>query len=183
MPPGLLLLHMAVRITIHPAGLSRATSIRTSQGKGRVMRIEKLANHRLSINRTADLYPASTGRLAAVARFCFDWRAIVVGAMIGLQAGCNATPFQSAQGVGAKPFFTTGRRMEKDPVGESGWPARLPSADSDANAQYHEVRTGETLQSLSTLYGLTVPQLLNANGLDAADGLKPGQLLYIPRAP
>lgn len=146
------------------------------------MRVERPAKHLSFANRTFELASESAVRLVAMKWSGIGWRAAVIFGLIGLQAGCNATPFQAAQGGSGKPFFA-GRRMEKEPVGDSGWPARPVSADSDQNAQYHEVRTGETLQSLATLYGLTVPQLLNANGLDAADGLKPGQLLYIPRAP
>lgn len=49
-----------------------------------------------------------------------------------------------------------------------------------AGAQYHVVRYGETLSSISRHYGINVWSLACANGLANANFIYAGQVLYIP---
>lgn len=124
-------------------------------------------------------------RFRRPANSCRRWiLTFVVGAALVTLAGCNSAPFHSAVlPGGAKSALSQGKGAEGAAVNDAGWPGDTRSADSDQKAQYHEVRAGETLQSLSTMYGLSVSRLVLVNGLDSAEGLKPGQLLYIPRSP
>jgi hypothetical protein len=66
---------------------------------------------------------------------------------------------------------------------ESGdWPGDAERDQSRGKPRYHRARPGESFADVAALYGMTVPQLLSSNhGLDPADGLKPGQLIYVPR--
>lgn len=57
---------------------------------------------------------------------------------------------------------------------------QMPALD-EAKANYHTVQANETWSSLARLHGLTVKQLADANGIDAATLLKPGQIVYIPK--
>lgn len=57
----------------------------------------------------------------------------------------------------------------------------IPRGTSDQPAMYHQVRAGETLTGIATLYGVTVGQLVKANGFDTAIPVVPGQSIYIPR--
>jgi LysM repeat protein len=67
------------------------------------------------------------------------------------------------------------------------WPGDLASDDptsDDPSAQprYHKARAGESIADIASIYGMTVPELLRFNhGLDPADGLKPGETIYVPR--
>ena len=56
---------------------------------------------------------------------------------------------------------------------------QLPQSDA-AEATWHTVKAGDTWSSMSRQYGLTVPQLTDANGIDPATPLQPGQMIYIP---
>lgn len=55
----------------------------------------------------------------------------------------------------------------------------LPQADA-AEARYHTVQKGDSWSSIATKYTITVPQLTQANGIDASTVLQPGQMIYIP---
>lgn len=55
----------------------------------------------------------------------------------------------------------------------------LPQADP-AEARYHTVLKGDSWSSIAARYSVTVPQLTQANGIDASTVLQPGQMIYIP---
>ena len=59
--------------------------------------------------------------------------------------------------------------------------ASLLSLPAQEEAVYHRVSPGETLTSIGRRYGVSVPRLLDANGLRAEDTLRPDQLIYIPK--
>jgi hypothetical protein len=125
---------------------------------------------------------ASVMRAWRSAYSCPPWFRILVacGTILTL-AGCNAAPFHSARSSGTPPPVVKGQTAEST-IDDAGWPSSPRSGDADQKAQYHEVRAGDTLSSVAKMYGLTPARLLNSNGLDTGEGLKPGQLLYIPRS-
>ncbi len=48
-------------------------------------------------------------------------------------------------------------------------------------AQYHEVKSGDTLTAIARRYKTTVGAIQQANGLDSKVSLTPGQMLFIPQ--
>jgi LysM repeat protein len=60
-------------------------------------------------------------------------------------------------------------------------PQREPASTAvkRAEALYHEVRSGETLYSISRSYGLTVDELLQLNKLEGKAVIQPGQRLLV----
>jgi len=91
-------------------------------------------------------------------------------------AGCTSTPLGATARKGAPDA------AEQEVKHSSAWPGDDDRGASDDKRRYHRVRPGESFADVASLFGITVPQLLNANhGLDPADGLKPGEVLYIPR--
>lgn len=56
----------------------------------------------------------------------------------------------------------------------------LDRPSSEGPSVYHEVRAGETAQSIAVRYRVDVGRLVRVNGLTASMPLVPGQLLYIP---
>lgn len=57
---------------------------------------------------------------------------------------------------------------------------QLPQAAA-GESKYHTVVAGETWASIARQYQMTVQQLTDANGIDPATKLQPGQLVYIPQ--
>lgn len=61
-------------------------------------------------------------------------------------------------------------------------PANRPTTRQAAGpGGQHEVQAGETLSKIAAAYGLTVRELMEANGLSNADMLRQGQKLTIPK--
>lgn len=56
----------------------------------------------------------------------------------------------------------------------------LERPTSEGTSVYHEVRSGETPQTIAVRYRVDVGRLVRVNGLTASTPLVPGQLLYIP---
>ncbi len=56
---------------------------------------------------------------------------------------------------------------------------QLPQAAA-GESKYHTVVTGDHWTSIAKKYQLTVQELTDANGMDPATKLQPGQLVYIP---
>lgn len=56
---------------------------------------------------------------------------------------------------------------------------QLPQAKA-GESKYHTVVAGDTWTALARKYQLTVSELTDANGIDPATTLQPGQLVYIP---
>lgn len=113
---------------------------------------------------------------------CPAWAHTLLVCMgILIQAGCHTAPFHAASQPGeGKQSSSQGKGSETAPR-DSDWQRSSRSVNSEQKAQYHEVHAGETLHNLATMYGLSVSQLLNANSLDSAEELKPGQILKIPQ--
>jgi hypothetical protein len=106
---------------------------------------------------------------------------LVCGGILML-AGCHTAPFHAASQPGdGKQSSSQGKGSETTTTRDSDWQEGARSVDSEQKAQYHEVHPGETLSNLAAMYGLSVAQLLNANSLDVAEELKPGQILKIPQ--
>jgi hypothetical protein len=102
-----------------------------------------------------------------------SWATFLCIALLSI-AGCTSPPL--------------GASARKGPADETSIRASGPwygDDDKDKSAgpaRYHKVKPGESFSDVATLYGLTVADLLRSNhGLDPADGLKPGQLIYVPR--
>ena len=57
---------------------------------------------------------------------------------------------------------------------------QLPQAAA-GESKYHTVVAGDTWASMARQYQLTVQELTDANGIDPATKLQPGQLVYIPQ--
>lgn len=91
-------------------------------------------------------------------------------------AGCTSTPLGGTARKGAADA------AEQEVKHSSAWPGDDDRDASGEAPRYHRARPGESFADVASLYGITVPQLLSANhGLDPADGLKPGELLHVPR--
>jgi hypothetical protein len=56
----------------------------------------------------------------------------------------------------------------------------LGNSAREGPSVYHEVRAGETVQTLSVRYRVDAGRLIRVNGLSTSAPLTPGQLLYIP---
>jgi LysM repeat protein len=56
---------------------------------------------------------------------------------------------------------------------------KLPQATA-SETKYHKVVAGDNWTSLARKYQMTVKELTDANGIDPATTLQPGQLVYIP---
>lgn len=56
---------------------------------------------------------------------------------------------------------------------------QLPQA-KPGESKYHTVVNGDNWSSIAKAYQLTVQELTDANGMDQATKLQPGQLVYIP---
>ena len=86
-----------------------------------------------------------------------------------------------ANGVPARPAAL---QTESDDVA-AGLPrvpaSSLLSLPADEEAAYHRVAKGDTLSGIARQYGVSVGQLLEANGLDADTPLQPDQLIFIPK--
>ena len=61
-------------------------------------------------------------------------------------------------------------------------PTPPPTATTPPNQTRHTVESGETVSSIAKLYGTTVKEILDANGLKANTIISPGQALNIPLA-
>jgi len=89
-------------------------------------------------------------------------------------AGCTSPPLGASARKG--PDEETSLRAS------GAWYGDDDKGKSAGQPRYHRVKPGESVDRIAALYGMTVPQLLNSNhGIDPADGLKPGQWIYIPR--
>jgi len=90
----------------------------------------------------------------------------------------------ASPGCTSPPLGTTARKGnsadEQTPVRGSWFDDE--TVKSAGAPRYHKAKPGESFADIAALYGMTVPELLRSNhGLDPADGLKPGQLIYVPR--
>ena len=119
----------------------------------------------------------------------------ILAALIFGQAGCRSVvdPGRSIQGgpppqtpvIVAPP--STGPQLAPPPTtNQSGvirQPAsaviKLPQAAA-GESKYHTVVAGDNWTSIARKYQLTVQELTDANGIDPATKLQPGQLVYIP---
>ena len=96
---------------------------------------------------------------------------IVAKELAGLQQtaeGKSQPPNQPRSGEAA---------MQQLPASKPPAPSTAPTADKDP--EFHTVSAGETLYSISRRYGLSVDELLAANGLDTDATIYPGQQLKI----
>lgn len=59
-------------------------------------------------------------------------------------------------------------------------PPAAPASEGDPAGAYYEVKAGDTLWSIARAHGLPVDELVEVNGLESADHLVPGQLLFLP---
>ncbi|MSR56581.1 MAG: LysM domain-containing protein [Planctomycetaceae bacterium] len=113
------------------------------------------------------------------ARLARLWAVVLGGCLAAI--GCHAPFFEmgarNAAGLKAGVASETSAAAAID---DSGWPGSGNADRPTLPALYHQVRPGETLAHLSATYGVPVARLLQVNGLDAPDGLKPGQSIYIP---
>lgn len=65
-----------------------------------------------------------------------------------------------------------------DPAAAAPAPAPVPAVEQ--GPVYHAVQPGETLASIARTYGVTWPDIANANGLANANQIYSGQQLLIP---
>lgn len=72
------------------------------------------------------------------------------------------------------PQETTG--VERQPAAAV---LQLPQAGQD-ELKYHTVKAGDSWSGVARQYQLTVQELTDANGIDPATVLQPGQMIYIP---
>lgn len=88
-------------------------------------------------------------------------------------SGCTSPPLSSAH---------KGTDAETSSPASGAWYGDDDKGQAAGQPRYHKVKPGESVDRIAALYGMTVPQLLSTNhGIDPADGLKPGQVIYIPR--
>lgn len=56
----------------------------------------------------------------------------------------------------------------------------VPAATPTPSVLVHEVQAGDTFESIASLYGVTVDELLKENGYNQAQALSPGDLMRVP---
>jgi LysM repeat protein len=100
---------------------------------------------------------------------------LLAGVFCWADTGCNSPRIHSAP-LAAQAAPAVGA------PDAAGLPPAGGADDATERALYHQVREGETLDDVAGIYGLTASRLLQVNGLDSPNGLKPGQLIYIPRS-
>lgn len=89
------------------------------------------------------------------------------GEVLTLQAKNPETP----QTIDASEFH----KSQNEPK-----PVKIQESDKDESKNFHEVKPGETLFSISAKYGVTVEELMQWNNLSSTS-LKAGQLLILKR--
>ncbi len=119
----------------------------------------------------------------------------LLAALILCQAGCRSVvdPGRSIQGgpppqtpvIVAPP--STGPQLVPQPSTNQSGVIRQPAASviklpqaAAGESKYHTVVAGDNWTSIARKYQLTVQELTDANGIDPATKLQPGQLVYIP---
>lgn len=58
--------------------------------------------------------------------------------------------------------------------------APVPTPSSSVGQRIHVVQAGETLSEIASMYGVTVEEMVQANGLDNPNAISVGQALVIP---
>lgn len=126
--------------------------------------------------------------------------ALAVAVMLLLLSGCRSVvdpgqsrrpaPAVNAPAViappvneGSGPAFPSNPSTSDPSAGVEHRPVssvvQLPQANSK-EPKYHTAKSGDSWSSLARQYRLTVPELTDANGIDASTALQPGQMIYIP---
>jgi membrane-bound lytic murein transglycosylase D len=114
---------------------------------------------------------------------------------IARRYGVSTASLARANGLSTKSRVRTGRVLQlpdgaEEPVMASRTPSRsrassrtrdTASTASDGEYQYHVVRQGDSLWSISQKYGISLAQLNAINGLGRRSVLKPGQKVKVSR--
>jgi hypothetical protein len=152
-----------------------AAILRSNRIRRRIARISNLTARERPIVVAALCSAKPPGRSRRIA---------LAGGLALLLAGCNAPPFLSSSAPPGRPPASAASSSAEsgEAVDGSGWSGSDLRDRTEAPAKYHIVRAGETLSGVAALYGVSAARLLHENGLDAGDGLKPGQWILIPRS-
>lgn len=110
---------------------------------------------------------------------CSGRLAAAIYVVSSILSGCN-TPVVNPGPVGSRPSgggpaAPEAAQAYPEMKAEDAVTVRPQSA-----SYYHEVKSGETLGRIAKNYGVTVDELVRANGLSEPDRLQPGQLIYVP---
>lgn len=112
------------------------------------------------------------------------WTGAKCTVMVMATAGCGAPvvhPGPATPQPRLAPPQQSGNLRNNVPEVPSSSVMDEPSQSRSRPARYHEVQQGETLSSIARQYGVSVQEIVEANGLDDPDHIQPGQSLYIPR--
>ncbi|MDB5334728.1 MAG: LysM domain [Planctomycetaceae bacterium] len=119
----------------------------------------------------------------------------LLAALMLCQAGCRSVvdPGRSMNG-GPPPQAplivsppASGPQLPAPPATNQSGVIRQPAASviklpqaAAGESKYHTVVSGDNWTSIAQKYHMTVQELTDANGIDPATKLQPGQLVYIP---
>lgn len=89
----------------------------------------------------------------------------------------TATPPASDPGPGVTPSASAIVTASPSPTAS---PVVTASPSPSASSLVHVVSAGETLTQIANRYGVTVRQIVDANGIENANSIRIGQQLIIP---
>lgn len=136
-----------------------------------------------------------------------SWKpALGTAVATGFLAGCLVAAFVPGCGArmvppardgrlpapaGTAPTLSIAPTTARSAATPTAGPRSIPTVPADqvmqwpqpaAEAEYHEVRPGETLSSIARQYRTTASRLQSLNGLRSSDLIQPGQMLFVPDA-
>lgn len=133
----------------------------------------------LTIGGTAATAPAPTAAAPAAAGGTHTVASGETVSAIAQRYGTTVSAIVAANGLDSRAFIRVGQTLA---VAGAAASAPAPAAAPAASGGTHTVASGETVSSIASRYGTTVPAVVAANGLDSRAFIRVGQVLTVPGA-
>lgn len=98
---------------------------------------------------------------------------------IAQQYGVTVAALQEVNRMGSATTLRSGEKL-KVPAMATAAPAPVEQSAKTISSRRHQVKSGDTLYSISILYGVPVEAIRKANGIRSPRSLQVGQWLQIP---
>jgi len=84
-------------------------------------------------------------------------------------------------GMGPRDTLRAGQKLVLNPTGGGGGSGKSKSVSSGGSARQvsYKVRNGDTLSRIAQVFGVSVSDLVNWNGISSHTTLRPGQSLTV----